>query len=72
MSAGDEKPGNPLARQFALFVLFALFATAGFSLPATVAGNLPLALQICGAGLAITTILLVVGAIFVARSRPPE
>lgn len=62
-------PSSLVARQFALLMLFVIMVTAGISLSATVAGNMTLTLQICGAGLGLTVVILLVGAFFVGRSR---
>lgn len=62
-------PSNPVARQFALMILFVLLVTSGISLSATVAGNTTLTLQICGAGLGVVVLILLAGAVFVGKNR---
>jgi hypothetical protein len=60
---------NPVARQFALLMLFVILVTSGISLSATVAGNMTLTLQICGGGLGLAFIILLIGAFFAGKSR---
>lgn len=60
---------NPVARQFALLMLFVLLVTSGIGLSATVAGNMTLTLQICGGGLALAFVILLIGAFFTGKSR---
>ena len=62
-------PSNPIARQFAMMILFVLLVTSGISLSATVAGNTTLTLQICGAGLGVIVLIMLAGAVFVGKNR---
>lgn len=60
---------NPVARQFAMLMLFVILVTSGIGLSATVAGNMTLTLQICGGGLAVAVVILLIGAFFTGKSR---